>query len=67
MKKYEAASTSVARLLRKQDGKCPHCGLLFMPADRTETAQAIGSTGKGYSNLDLLHRHCLKERNRRVL
>jgi RNA-directed DNA polymerase len=67
MKKYEAASTSVARLLRKQDGKCSHCGLLFMPADRTETAPTIGSTGKGYSNLDLLHRHCLKERNRRVL
>jgi RNA-directed DNA polymerase len=51
---------SVAKLLKKQNGKCNLCGLTFQDGDIIEsdhiTPQAIGGTRK--DNLQLLHKHC---------
>jgi RNA-directed DNA polymerase len=51
---------SVARLLKKQKGKCNWCGLTFQDGDKIEkdhiTPKTIGGNTK--DNLQLLHRHC---------
>ncbi len=58
---YDTISPSKAKLLRKQDGKCPVCGGLFRSGDLIEKhhikAKRKGGEDK-YSNLALLHRHC---------
>lgn len=59
MQHYAAASLSLVKLLRKQDGKCPCCGLYFRPGDGMEIVPVVPGAGTGYSNLRLLHRHCL--------
>ena len=58
---HPAVSPRVARLLKRQQGKCLECGLFFTGNDRVEvdhiTPQACGGTA-GKDNLQLLHRHC---------
>lgn len=53
--------SSVAKLLKKQHGRCAECGLYFRSDDRLEVdhvhPKAQGGTG-ARRNLQLLHRHC---------
>ena len=58
---YPETPTRVATLLKKQKGKCTHCGLYFTPTDTVEVdhIQPRSLSGKGeYINLQLLHKHC---------
>ncbi|MBD2342002.1 group II intron reverse transcriptase/maturase [Calothrix sp. FACHB-156] len=51
----------VATLLKKQKGKCTHCGLFFRESDVLEVDHKIPKKQGGkdiYENLQLLHRHC---------
>lgn len=51
----------VATLLKKQKGKCTHCGLFFREDDVLEVDHKIPKSQGGkdiYDNLQLLHRHC---------
>ncbi|GAX42371.1 putative reverse transcriptase [Tolypothrix sp. NIES-4075] len=51
----------VATLLKKQKGKCTHCGLFFLEDDVVEVDHIIPKSKGGkdeYKNLQLLHRHC---------
>ena len=63
-------TTRVATLLKKQKGRCAHCGLTFKDEDILEVdhiqARAVG--GKDiYENLQLLHGHCHDEKTRNDL
>ncbi len=54
-------SKRVATLLKRQKGKCQHCGLTFMDCDKWEVdhVKPLSLGGKDrYDNLQLLHRHC---------
>jgi RNA-directed DNA polymerase len=58
---HPEVSTRVATLLKKQKGKCTHCGLTFRDEDKLEVDHIIPKAKKGknsYDNLQLLHRHC---------
>ncbi|ELR96354.1 group II intron reverse transcriptase/maturase [Gloeocapsa sp. PCC 73106] len=61
MGKHPKVSTKVATLLKRQKGKCAHCGLVFRDEDLLEvdhiTPKSKGGKNK-YENLQLLHRHC---------
>ncbi|MEG4857023.1 group II intron reverse transcriptase/maturase [Microcoleus sp. K1-B6] len=51
----------VAKLLKKQKGKCTHCGLFFREDDVMEIDHRIPKSQGGkdsYDNWQLLHRHC---------
>jgi RNA-directed DNA polymerase len=51
----------VATLLKKQKGKCAHCGLTFKHGDLMEVDHIIPKSKGGkdrYDNFQLLHRHC---------
>ena len=51
----------VSKLLKRQKGKCAHCGLFFRKSDVLEVDHKIPKSQGGkdfYDNLDLLHRHC---------
>ena len=51
----------VATLLKKQKGKCTHCGLFFRENDVMEVDHRIPKSQGGkdsYDNWQLLHRHC---------
>ncbi len=54
-------SKRVALLLKRQKGKCQHCGLTFMDGDKWEVDQikplSLGGKDR-YDNLQLLHKHC---------
>jgi RNA-directed DNA polymerase len=58
---YPETPNRVATLLKRQKGKCPHCGLYFTSTDIVEVDH-IKPTSLGgkdtYDNLQLLHRHC---------
>jgi RNA-directed DNA polymerase len=59
--------TRVAKLLKKQKGKCPHCGLYFNSNDLLEVDHIIPRSKGGkdeYKNLQLLHQHCHDEKSR---
>ena len=54
-----------ALLLKKQKGKCPHCGLTFKDGDVIEKDHIIPRSKGGlneYKNFQLLHRHCHDEK-----
>jgi RNA-directed DNA polymerase len=54
-------STRMATLLKRQKGKCNHCGLYFKDGDLVEIDHVTPRTSGGkdeYSNLQALHRHC---------
>ncbi|MEW6495098.1 MAG: group II intron reverse transcriptase/maturase [Cyanobacteriota bacterium] len=51
----------VSKLLKRQKGKCAHCGLFFRENDVLEVDHRIPKSQGGkdsYDNWDLLHRHC---------
>jgi RNA-directed DNA polymerase len=59
--------TRVAKLLKKQKGKCPHCGLYFNSNDLLEVDHIIPRSKGGkdeYKNLQLLHQHCHDDKSR---
>jgi RNA-directed DNA polymerase len=61
MGEHPEATTRVATLLKKQKGKCTHCGLYFRESDVLEIDHIIPQTKGGkdeYKNLQILHRHC---------
>jgi len=52
---------TVATLLKRQKGKCAHCGLYFTNESVPEVDHIIPKSKDGkndYKNLQLLHRHC---------
>ncbi|OJJ11400.1 group II intron reverse transcriptase/maturase [Roseofilum reptotaenium AO1-A] len=58
---YIGTPTRVAKLLKKQNGKCNHCGLYFTDTDLVEVDHIIPKSLGGkdvYNNLQLLHKHC---------
>jgi len=61
MGQHPEVKPAVAKLLKRQKGKCTHCELTFRPGDLWEVDQiqpkAKGG-GNGWSNLQLLHKHC---------
>jgi RNA-directed DNA polymerase len=53
--------SKVSKLLKKQKGKCTHCGLFFRESDVMEVDHKIPKSKGGkdsYDNWQLLHRHC---------
>ncbi len=65
---YLDTPKNVAKLLKKQRGKCNLCGQHFTPEDIVEIDHIIPQSKGGkdvYRNLQLLHRHChdIKSRN----
>ena len=61
MGKHPEVKGSVARLLKKQKGKCKYCGLTFRPEDKIETDHIIPRKAGGKNiidNLQVLHKHC---------
>jgi RNA-directed DNA polymerase len=70
MGKHPQCSKTVASLLKRQKGKCPHCGLYFRDGDLWEkdhkNPRALGGKN-GYENLQLLHRHCHDEKTKNDL
>jgi RNA-directed DNA polymerase len=54
-------SKRVAALLKQQQGKCAHCGLIFRETDVMEVDHTLPKSKGGkdeYKNWQLLHRHC---------
>jgi RNA-directed DNA polymerase len=61
MGKQPGVPMRVSKLLKKQKGKCAHCGHYFKEEDIMEVDHIIPETLGGkdeYKNLQLLHRHC---------
>jgi RNA-directed DNA polymerase len=59
--KHPEVSTRMATLLKRQKGKCNHCGLYFKDGDLVEIDHVIPKSLGGkdeYTNLQALHRHC---------
>lgn len=57
--KYPTLHKKVAMLLKKQGGKCTHCGLYFRDDDLHEVHHKDGNHRNNKTeNLELLHRHC---------
>lgn len=61
MGKHPETDKKTATLLKRQKGKCAHCGLYFKDGELLEKDH-INPKAKGgkdnYDNLQLLHRHC---------
>jgi len=55
---YPGVSPWLARVLKRQKGKCAHCGMLFLPEDLIECHHQLDENGKRNGLLDALHRHC---------
>jgi RNA-directed DNA polymerase len=58
---YTGTPTRVAKLLKRQNGKCTHCGLFFTDTDIVEVDHKVPKSLGGkdtYDNLQLLHKHC---------
>ena len=58
---HPEVSTRVASLLKRQKGKCSHCGNYFKDKDSIEVDHIIPKSKGGkdiYDNWQLLHRHC---------
>ncbi len=58
---YPETPNRVSKLIKKQNGICPHCGLYFTSTDIVEVdhVQPTSLGGKDtYDNLQLLHKHC---------
>jgi len=56
---------TVATLLKRQKGKCAHCGLYFTNESVLEVDHIIPKSQGGkneYKNIQLLHRHCHDEK-----
>ena len=60
MGKYCEVDNTTAKLLKKQKGKCNHCGLTFKQGDLIEEDHIIPKSRGGSNKLDnrqLLHRY----------
>jgi RNA-directed DNA polymerase len=58
---YGGLPTRISKLIKRQKGRCNHCGYFFTSEDLVEIdhIQPKSRGGKDtYSNLQLLHRHC---------
>ncbi|NEQ85243.1 MAG: group II intron reverse transcriptase/maturase [Moorea sp. SIO2I5] len=69
MQKHPEMSTEKGKLLKRQKGKCAHCGLIFRSEDLIEKHHIIPRAQGGsdlIKNLELLHLHChdAKHRNK---
>ncbi len=61
LRTHWAAGTPMARLLRRQRGRCSSCGLTFRDGDRLEMHHIVRPADGGTnldSNLQALHVHC---------
>ncbi|MEM8676931.1 MAG: HNH endonuclease [Cyanobacteria bacterium P01_G01_bin.67] len=61
MGKHPEVKASVARLLKKQKGRCNHCQLTFRPEDKIEIDHIVPTKAGGHKyrdNLQVLHKHC---------
>jgi RNA-directed DNA polymerase len=61
MGKNPEMPSKVSKLLKMQEGKCTHCGLIFRENDVMEVDHRIPKSQGGkdsYENWQLLHRHC---------
>ena len=61
MGEHPEMSNREAKLLKRQKGKCTHCGLIFREKDVMEVDHIIPKSIGGkdeWKNLQLLHRHC---------
>ncbi|NEQ04724.1 MAG: group II intron reverse transcriptase/maturase [Moorea sp. SIO4E2] len=61
MQKHPEMTTQKGRLLKRQKGKCTHCGLTFRDGDLLEKHHIIPRALGGNDldkNLELIHRHC---------
>lgn len=61
MGRHPEVKPSVARLLKKQKGKCNYCDLTFKPGDKIERDHIVPRQAGGNKlkdNLQLLHKHC---------
>ena len=59
--RHPGVAPGVARLLKKQQGKCPWCGLFFRHGDVWNVDHLVPKSQRGTDaedNLQLLHRHC---------
>jgi len=66
--KHPEVSTRMATLLKKQKGKCNHCGFNFKSDDLLEIDHIIPKSKGGkdvYKNLQVLHRHCHDDKTAR--
>lgn len=64
---YTGTKTRVAKLIKRQNGKCNRCGLYFQIEDIVEVDHivALEKGGKDtYDNLQLLHRECHLQKTR---
>jgi RNA-directed DNA polymerase len=64
---YPETENKIAYLLKKQKGKCPHCGLAFKDTDVLEVDHIIPKSKGGkdnWNNLQILHGHCHDEKTR---
>ncbi|NEO65646.1 MAG: restriction endonuclease [Moorea sp. SIO4G2] len=67
MAKHPEMSSQKGKLLKRQKGKCAHCGLTFKEGDVMETHHIIPRSQGGndqLKNLELLHLHCHDEKHR---
>ena len=67
MGKHPEMPKRTASLLKKQKGKCAHCGLFFRDGDLLEVDHIVPHSKGGeneYKNYQLLHRHCHDEKTR---
>jgi RNA-directed DNA polymerase len=58
---YPETPNRVSKLIKKQKGICPHCGLYFTSTDIVEVDHIVPTSLGGkdiYDNLQLLHKHC---------
>ena len=58
---YPETPSRVSKLIKKQKGICPHCGLYFTSTDIVEVDHIKPTSIGGkdiYDNLQLLHKHC---------
>ncbi|MCC5667955.1 HNH endonuclease, partial [Nostoc sp. CHAB 5784] len=66
MGQHPQANKVTATLLKRQKGKCTHCGMFFRDEDVMEVDHIIPKSKGGkenkYDNLQLLHRHCHDEK-----
>jgi RNA-directed DNA polymerase len=63
--RHPGVSTRIATLLKRQQGRCPRCGLHYCAGDVLEVDHIIptSSGGKeGSDNWQLLHGHCHDEK-----
>ena len=70
MGRHPEVKASVAKLLKKQKGKCNHCELTFKPGDKIETDHIVPRQAGGHKlkdNLQLLHIHCHDVKTKRDL